>query len=158
MSYPAAAVAIGLAPDEEFGLAYLTSQITNKIIAFADGVLTRAVNKDVGEFQLILIFHQTSSKVARAISNALIRLPTNRTWLRLPYKHGRALRVPKVWLLSCESAADYVAKDPQLAKYINQAATMRIQAAVGLTTEKTPPPSNPKEFWHPRCTRSQPAT
>lgn len=150
MGDPAAAAALGDTASL-LGSTYLTTGIVNKIVSFADAVLANEATKphprDVAEFQILLLFHQTDAHMANAITRALEHIPSNKRWLRLPYKHNRSLRVTRVWIVSCESGADAVTRDPRLVKYIQQAKAMRTAARTGLTTEKTPPPSNPKEFW-----------
>ena len=105
--------------------------------------------RDLVQFRIIFIFHQTSAEVARAITDALTSMPMNVNWTTLPDVHGRAVQVTEVWYLSCESGAEVTAKDPRLVDYVGQSAMMRVAAQAGLRTEKKPPPSNPREFFSP---------
>ena len=135
----------------KFGKAYLASaqRIRRTIIDFADAISGPPPPPvDVVEFQLILIFHQTSQRIARTITRALEGLPQNQRWLNLPYQKIKAIRIRRVWLVSCESGID---QNPGISPlpFIDQASQMRIAAARGCTTERTPPPSDPAEYWKP---------
>lgn len=150
----AANAALGGPGAGALGVAY-ADRIKGKIIRFGDRCLADEAKQpparqhDVVEFQIVIMFHQTSALMAHTITRALWSVWPDPEWRNLPYKHVRALRVARCFLLSCESAADRVATDGRLIKYIEQALNMRCAAAMGLMSEKTPPPSVPKEFWHP---------
>src|SRR5438105_3844632 len=72
----AADAALGHAAGD-LGVSFLTSRIKAKIISFAETLLAKeqqkpaAQQKDVVEFQLVIVFHQTSARVAKGITDAL---------------------------------------------------------------------------------------
>lgn len=147
---PAATAALGGAAGA-LGAAYLSSanRIQRTIVEFARAISQPPVTSDVVAFQIIFLFHQTSADTARAITKALITLPQDTQWKDLPVRQRVAIRVQRAWMLSCESATDQVNHDPGMQRYIRQSLDMRLAAATGLTTEKTPPPTNPPEYWLP---------
>jgi hypothetical protein len=143
----------GMGPVERpKGTGSMKDSIVASIIDFADMLLQLEPYRlphprDVVQFRIIFIFHQTAAEAAQAIIDALASLPANTQWTTLPDVRGRALQVTQVWFDSCESGAEVTAHDPRLAKYAQQSANMRVAAQTGLRTEKKPPPSVPPEFF-----------
>src|ERR1700694_627290 len=131
------------------------NQIVRKIVNFADSVMAKEKAKppqqrhDMAEFQIVVEFHQTNRRLAAEITKAFNKLPQDDKWKGLPAKHQMALRVHRVWLVSCESGGDKAANANLSAKYVKQAVDMRDAASSGCSTQKSWPPSQPAEYWYP---------
>jgi hypothetical protein len=124
------------------------AQIVRSITLFADA-LAFSWPDDIVEFQVIFIYHQTSQKVIRKIERALRGLPTYRLWRQIPFKRIKHIRVPCVWMLSCESATDQVTQDARILRYIGQASLLRSLAQEAFITPQAPPPTKPPSVYHP---------
>jgi hypothetical protein len=149
----AASAALGDAA-ASLSIAYC-NQILRKIVKFADAVMAKERKKpaaqqhDNAEFQIVVEFHQTNRRLAAAITKAFTKLPQDQEWKGLPRKHQIALRVHRVWLVSCESGGDKAQNAKVSAKYVQQAVDMREAAGSGCKTEKSWPRSQPPEYWFP---------
>ncbi len=141
-------------PNGLLAAAYCT-KILRKIVNFTDAAMAAERAKppnqqaDVEEIQIVAEFHQTNEGLAAAITKAFTDLPNDAKWKALQRKHNVALRVRRVWLLSCESGGDNAKNKALAPKYVKQAEDMRNAALEGCKTEKQYPPSNPAEYWVP---------
>ncbi|HWE50007.1 MAG TPA: hypothetical protein VG273_09475 [Bryobacteraceae bacterium] len=99
-----------------------------------------AQQKDMCEFQIVFMFHQSDKIAAKGITDGLTSVGTDAKWYQMPFDYTRAHRVRRVWLMSCESAADETGRgDPALMRYVIQSNLMREAAADGVMTFLEPP-------------------
>ena len=141
-------------PDGQLAAAYFC-KILRKIVNFADKCMADERKKpaseqaDVEEIQIVLEFHQTSARLAAAITKAFTDLPNDKAWLGLPKKHNLSVRIRRVWVLSCESGGHYAKNAGVASKCATQAKDMETAIANGAKTDRAYPPENPPKFWTP---------
>jgi hypothetical protein len=120
-----------------------------RIIEFGAYCLANGIRFDVVNMQIVFIFHRSHRKVARTIIKAIRLLNGDAAWRALPNRYGRALRVKRVALLSCESGIEMNPADRVYTTFVHQSHDLRIASAAAFRLEKKPPPSVPPEYWDP---------
>ncbi|MGO4209963.1 hypothetical protein AB4043_03935, partial [Terriglobus sp. YAF25] len=82
------------------------NHIAAKIVEFADKVMQKDRSgpnrKDFSDFQIVIEFHQTNRRLAREITRAFLKLRDDKSFKKLSDKNKIAVRVHRVFLVSCE--------------------------------------------------------
>jgi hypothetical protein len=124
-------------------------QISEAIIMFA-GALADTKPDDLIEFQIIFVFHQTSSDVVARIMEAMRMVQQDQRWQTVNLHFNKHVKVARVWLMSCESGGDYFFVPALLRRYAAQAADMRNLAMRAFVKDATPPPNTPPTKYYPQ--------